>query len=283
VLTRYDAFACASQGRAGSILAVIGDGVQHAPPSAGRRRFALKDFERMEMSGEYTIPAPQATVWAALNDPDTLRACIPGCQTLEKTSDTTMTATVVSKIGPVKATFTGAVTLSNIDAPNGYTISGEGKGGPAGFAKGGADVKLTPAEDGGTRMQYTAKAQIGGKLAQLGSRLIDSTAKKMADEFFGAFAARVGAGAAAAEPAAETADEETAPVEEYVNAPANVPVQHSGPGEPMIEDKAEEAAQFARDTEQKLEVAAGKGVLGGPVVWGLLALIVVVVLIKILY
>ena len=146
----------------------------------------------MEMSGEYRIPASRETVWEALNDPEVLRAAIPGCQSLTKTSPTDMTATVVTKIGPVKATFTGAVTLSNIDPPNGYTISGEGKGGPAGFAKGGADVKLLP--DGeGTRLVYTAKAQIGGKLAQLGQRLINSAAKKTADDFFAKFAAAVAA------------------------------------------------------------------------------------------
>ena len=111
----------------------------------------------MEMSGEYRIPAPREQVWAALNDPVVLKECIPGCQSLEKTSDTEMSAKVQAMVGPVKATFTGNVTLSDIDPPNGYTISGEGKGGIAGFAKGGADVKL--ANDGdGTVLTYTAKA-----------------------------------------------------------------------------------------------------------------------------
>jgi carbon monoxide dehydrogenase subunit G len=225
----------------------------------------------MEMTGEYRIPASREAVWAALNDPEVLRAAIPGCQKLEKTSDTEMTATVVSKIGPVKATFTGAVTLSNIDPPNGYTISGEGKGGPAGFAKGGADVKLLP--DGeGTRLVYTAKAQIGGKLAQLGSRLVDSTAKKMADDFFGNLAATLGGGAA-------SADAEEGGINEYVNSPASA-VQHAGPGEPAVEDKAEEAAEFAREAEERLETAAGRGFLGGPIVWGLLAIIVVIILVR---
>jgi carbon monoxide dehydrogenase subunit G len=245
-----------------------------------RGRHAAEDQRQMEMTGEYRIPAPQATVWAALNDPEVLKASIPGCQSLEMTGDNAMSATVVAKIGPVKATFTGAVTLSNIDPPNGYTISGEGKGGPAGFAKGGADVKLLPDGDG-TRLVYTAKAQIGGKLAQLGSRLIDSTAKKMADDFFGTFAEKVGNGAAAT-PEAVADAAEAAPsggVSEYVNAPANVPVQHSAPGEPLVEDKAEEAAAFAREAETAIETAAGRGFLGGPVVWGLLALVVVIILI----
>ena len=137
----------------------------------------------MDMTGEYVIAAPRETVWAALNDPEVLRACIPGCDELEKTSDTTMEAKVTQKIGPVKARFAGAVELVNIDAPRGYTIRGEGKGGVAGFAKGSADVHLSE-EEGGTKLTYEAHAEIGGKLAQLGSRLINSTAKKLADQFF---------------------------------------------------------------------------------------------------
>jgi carbon monoxide dehydrogenase subunit G len=144
----------------------------------------------MEMTGEYRISAPRAQVWAALNDPEVLKISIPGCEALDMTSETEMTAKVVSKIGPVKATFTGKVRLENINAPESYTIAGEGQGGVAGFAKGGADVKLT--EDGGeTVLTYTARAQIGGKLAQLGSRLVDSTAKMMADQFFAKFSAVV--------------------------------------------------------------------------------------------
>ncbi len=145
----------------------------------------------MEMSGEYTIAAPRQAVWDALNDPEVLKACIPGCDTLEKTSDTEMTVTVTAKVGPVKAKFNGAVTLSDIDPPNGYRISGEGKGGAAGFAKGGAQVTLSDAEGGGTLLEYTVDATVGGKLAQIGSRLIDATAKKMSGEFFGAFAEKV--------------------------------------------------------------------------------------------
>jgi len=137
----------------------------------------------MDMSGAYRLEMPLDQVWAALNDPEVLRVCIPGCESLEKTSDTAMTAVVVQKIGPVKARFTGAVELVNIRAPSSYTIQGEGKGGVAGFAKGSADVRLT--EDGdGTLLAYEARAQIGGKLAQLGSRLIDATARKLADAFF---------------------------------------------------------------------------------------------------
>lgn len=153
----------------------------------------------MEMTGSYRIAADRQTVWEALNDVDVLKACIPGCQDLQKLSDTEMTAKVVQKIGPVSATFTGKVTLSEFDAPNGYTISGEGQGGVAGFAKGGAHVKLTDDAEtpGGTVLHYDAKAQIGGKLAQLGSRLIDATARALADQFFAKFAAAVTAQAAA--------------------------------------------------------------------------------------
>ncbi len=146
----------------------------------------------MTMTGEYQIPAPQQTVWEKLNDPAVLKACIPGCEELEKTSDTEFHATATIKIGPVKARFKGRVTLSDIDAPNGYKISGQGEGGVAGFAKGGADVKLAP-KDGGTLLSYAVEAQIGGKLAQLGQRLINGAAKKVADDFFAAFVAQVGA------------------------------------------------------------------------------------------
>ena len=153
----------------------------------------------MDLTGEYRIPAPRETVWAALNNPDVLKACIPGCEELNKTSDTEFVARVVAKIGPVKAGFGGKVTLSDIDPPNGYTITGEGQGGAAGFAKGGAKVRLE-AVDGGaaTVLHYTADAQIGGKLAQIGSRLVEGSAKKLADEFFAAFAAQAAAAAPAA-------------------------------------------------------------------------------------
>lgn len=140
----------------------------------------------MDMSDSKTIAAPREVVWAALNDPEVLRASIPGCESVEKISDTELQAKVTLKIGPVKASFKGNVTLSDIDAPNGYTISGEGTGGAAGHAKGSAVVKLE--EDGeNTILHYDVKAQVGGKIAQLGGRLIDATAKKLAGEFFQRF------------------------------------------------------------------------------------------------
>jgi hypothetical protein len=165
----------------------------------------------MDMTGEYRIAAPREKVWNALNDPDVLKRCIPGCEDLQKLSDTEMTAKVAAKVGPVSARFSGKVTLSDINAPESYRISGEGQGGVAGFAKGGAEVVLK--EDGATTtvLTYNATAQVGGKLAQIGSRLIDSTAKKMADQFFGKFAAEVGAAAAPAEAAPAATPAEAAP------------------------------------------------------------------------
>ena len=145
----------------------------------------------MDMSGSQRIAAPRDTVWAALNDPDILRQCIPGCEEVQQVSDTEFTAKVVAKVGPVSAKFSGKVTLSDLDPPAGYTITGEGSGGAAGFGKGGARVSLEPDGDG-TILSYTAHATVGGKLAQIGSRLVDATARKMADDFFTRFTAVVG-------------------------------------------------------------------------------------------
>jgi uncharacterized protein len=147
----------------------------------------------MQMNDSQRIAAPRDQVWAALNDPAILKQCIPGCQSLEMTNPNEMTATIVIKVGPVKATFGGRVTLSDLDPPNSYRISGEGSGGVAGFAKGGATVTLEAESAEITILHYDVDAQIGGKLAQLGGRLIDSTSKKLAAEFFTAFGARVAA------------------------------------------------------------------------------------------
>jgi uncharacterized protein len=148
----------------------------------------------LTMTGEVDLPSRQELVWAKLNDPDVLKACIPGCESLEKTSDTSFQAVAKIKIGPVSATFRGKVELSDIDPPNGYTIAGEGQGGIAGFAKGAAKVHLSPQGEM-TRMTYEVEAQVGGKIAQLGARLIDGVAKRMADQFFERFAAAVAAAA----------------------------------------------------------------------------------------
>jgi len=144
----------------------------------------------MTMSGEVQLPATREAVWVKLNDPVVLKSCVPGCEQLDKTSDTEFQAVASIKIGPVKARWKGKVRLSDLDPPNGYKISGEGEGGVAGFAKGGATVALAE-KDGGTLLTYNVEAQIGGKLAQLGQRLINSAAKKTADDFFANFAKAV--------------------------------------------------------------------------------------------
>ncbi|MZR30576.1 CoxG family protein [Sneathiella litorea] len=170
----------------------------------------------MQMSGEELISASRAEVWNALNDPEILRQSIPGCQSVEKISDTEFTATVKVKVGPVSAKFKGNVELSNIDAPNGYTITGEGKGGAAGFGKGGADISLTES-DNGTLLAYDVNASVGGKMAQIGSRLIDGTAKKLAGEFFANFNKLVSSGKE------ETAVEEPVSVTPQPAAETSVP------------------------------------------------------------
>ena len=163
------------------------------------------------MSGEYRIPALQEQVWRALNDPDILQQAIPGCRRIGRVSDTEFTATVVAKFGPVKAIFSGRVTLSDLDPPRAYTISGEGEGGAAGFGRGSAKVSLHQ-EDGETLLRYAADVQVGGKLAQIGQRLVGSTAKKIADDFFTAFAAAVIAQPPPAEAPAPPAPEALPPV-----------------------------------------------------------------------
>jgi len=145
----------------------------------------------MEMHATRTIAAQRETVWAALNDPEVLKACIPGCEELTGSPEDGFEAVVKQKVGPVKATFKGAVMLSDVVPGVSYTISGEGKGGVAGFAKGSAQVALADAEGGGTELTYDVDAKVGGKLAQLGSRLVDSFATKMADQFFERFQTRL--------------------------------------------------------------------------------------------
>lgn len=163
----------------------------------------------MEMTGERRIPAPREAVWAALNDTEALRAAIPGCEALERTGENELSARVAVKLGPMAAKFTGKVQLSNINPPESYTIGGEGNGGAMGFAKGGADVVLTALGPNETLLRYDVKAQVGGKIAQLGARLIDQTAKQMADQFFDRFAANL----AAAQPEAAEAAPAPAPAQ----------------------------------------------------------------------
>jgi carbon monoxide dehydrogenase subunit G len=218
----------------------------------------------MDMTGEYRIPAPRTAVWDALNDPAVLKACIPGCESLERVGDE-MVATVVAKIGPVKAKFAGKVRIENPDPPNGYSIVGEGQGGVAGFAKGGADVKL--AEDGGeTVLTYTAKAQVGGKLAQLGSRLIDGTAKMMAEQFFSAFSEKVGAAAGTPAGPAELHEAEAV-------------LEPEGGTVEAKEAALDHVVHAVEAAEAKVEEAAAKAGPSGPMVWALVALAVVVLII----
>lgn len=221
----------------------------------------------MDMSGSHRIEASRDAVWAALNDPEILRQCIPGCEEVVRQSDTEMTAKVVAKVGPVSAKFAGKVTLSDLDPPNGYTITGEGSGGAAGFGKGGATVTL--ADDGGaTLLTYTAKAQVGGKLAQIGSRLVDATARKMAEEFFARFTRIVG-----------PVPDEAASVAESAAAPA-VPEAAARPAV-YSEPVAKPATRVAEPPpEIPLPLPAGRGKGGGTgnfyVPWA--AILVVVVL-----
>lgn len=146
----------------------------------------------MEMSNTQTVPASPEQTWRALNDPNTLKACIPGCESMEKISDSEYALTMTARVGPVNAKFKGKMRLADLNPPTSYTVSFEGQGGAAGFAKGNAKVNLTP-DGGGTRVGYTVSAQVGGKLAQVGSRLIDGAAKKIADDFFARFAGQFGA------------------------------------------------------------------------------------------
>ncbi|HEY4266299.1 MAG TPA: carbon monoxide dehydrogenase subunit G [Micropepsaceae bacterium] len=183
----------------------------------------------MNMTGERFIAAPRMAVWASLNDPEVLKACIPGCESLEKISETQMKAVAGIKLGPVSAKFQGQVTLSDLDPPNGYKISGEGKGGPAGFAKGGAEVRLLD-QDAGTLLTYSVDAQVGGRIAQVGARLIDATAKSLAEQFFKKFAAVVEKPQTAAEPMRETTREASRNPGLFARIWAAIVRLFSGPG-----------------------------------------------------
>jgi uncharacterized protein len=151
----------------------------------------------MEMTSSRTVPASIEKTWAALNDPDTLKACIPGCESIERVSDTEFKVAMTARVGPVSARFSGRIVLSDIVPPTSYRLSFEGQGGAAGFARGEAKVALTP-DGSGARIEYNVNAQVGGKLAQIGSRLVDGAAAKVADDFFACFVERLGGGGAAA-------------------------------------------------------------------------------------
>lgn len=206
----------------------------------------------MDLSGEYTIPAPRDRVWAALNDPEVLRLCIAGCEELEKTSETEFSARVTMKVGAVKARLKGSVELSDIDPPNSYTISGQGQGGVAGFAKGGAKVELTDAEGGDTLLRYEAKAELGGKLAAVGSRVVQGVAKKTADDFFGKFAEQL------------SVSPEKSAVPEMSPAPEGVP-DASAPAAASSEDQSGDSSMTSRDA---IWLAIGAA-LGSLMTWAL--------------
>ncbi|MET0295140.1 MAG: carbon monoxide dehydrogenase subunit G [Phenylobacterium sp.] len=174
----------------------------------------------MELSGAQIIPAPRERVWAALNDPEVLRRCIPGCESLERVGENELRAVAKIAVGPISARFAGKVLLSDLDPPNGYRISGEGEGGAAGFARGGAVVRLEGQDE--TTLTYAAEAQVGGKLAQLGSRLIDATAKRLTEAFFARFAAELTPGAAAQAPGEATPVVRASTPAAVVQAPAAV-------------------------------------------------------------
>ena len=159
----------------------------------------------MELQGERLIPASVDKTWASLNDPEVLKACIAGCESLERTGDNTMTAVVALKVGPVSARFKGKLEMTNVNAPTAYTINFDGQGGVAGFGKGSADVALSAQGEAQTLLKYTARATVGGKMAQIGSRLIDATAGKITEDFFKAFEAHLQAGAAPSTELAPTA------------------------------------------------------------------------------
>jgi carbon monoxide dehydrogenase subunit G len=185
----------------------------------------------MEITGEYLVPASQQQVWDALNDPAVLQASIAGCQQLEKVSDTEFAAIVTTRVGPVSATFRGSVNLSDLDPPRGYTLVGRGQGGAAGFAKMSSRVSLVPQGDQ-TLLRYTAQAEIGGKLASVGSRLVQAVAKKNADDFFSAFTRQLG-GAPVQVPAAPVTVPVAVAVPQPRPAPALVPAGGGGLGAPV--------------------------------------------------
>lgn len=227
----------------------------------------------MEMSGEYRIPAPRQKVWEALNDPDMLKRAIPGCESIEKVSDTELAATVTAKVGPVKAKFNGVVTLEDLNPPESYTIRGEGKGGAAGFAKGSSRVHLKE-EGEETVLTYNASADVGGKLAQLGSRLIQGTARKYADEFFGNFSRNLTAPEPTPEPVAPPPPEpEPAAVAAKPEARPEPQPRPEPPPQPRPEARPAEPPRRAPEPEP--------GLLSKPWVWlaGIVLLILLLFLI----
>lgn len=227
----------------------------------------------MKMTGEYSIPAPQQTVWDGLNDPAILQQAVPGCESIERSGDNEFAGVVRAKVGPVSAKFRGKVTLSELDPPNSCLINGEGTGGAAGFAKGSARVTLTP-EGEGTHLSYEVDANVGGKLAQIGQRFIDSTAKKMADEFFAKFSEVVGGGSAAD----QAPSHPVAPPVGEGTVGANVAVEEDDAPSPPAGAPPAPAVTAPEDSGLAVE-AAGETRGFSPMVWVPVLLIVLVAIV----
>ncbi len=223
----------------------------------------------MELKGQYTLRANRAAVWAALNDPDVIATCLPGCESTEKLSAKEMKAVVAVDFGPFKSRFTGTISMSDGTPPMRWTLAGEGRGRPSGTARGEISVELVEAA-GETVVNYVGGAEVGGKLADIVDSLVEAQAREMADTFFTRLATEL-----AAKPA-------SAWVDELDHSMAGVQLGDE-PSEDVVEDKAETLAEVAEDLEERLEVAAGREVLGGPYVWGLLALVVLIIILLVLY
>jgi carbon monoxide dehydrogenase subunit G len=223
----------------------------------------------MELRGEYTVPAGREAIWAALNDPDLLAACIAGCEFVERISETEMRAAVAVAIGPFKSRFSGTVVLDEAHPPRRWTLRGEGRGRPSGKAEGTAIVELVDTRGGNTTVSYIGSVEVGGKLADIVDSRIEAYAREAADTFFTRLAAEL-----------DRRGEQW--VDQLDHSPAAVQLGDE-PGEGVVVDKAEIAGETAEGIEGRLELAAGREVLGGPYNWGLLALVVVIIILAVIY
>jgi carbon monoxide dehydrogenase subunit G len=222
----------------------------------------------MEIKGSHHLKAEPASVWAALADPDVLKACIPGCQSVERLPNNDLRIVVPIEIGPFRATFTGQVRVTSADPPRRVSLAGEGRGRPAGSAAGHGDLELA-SDRGGTHVRYAGELTVGGKLAEVAADLVGARAKTLATEFFESVGAWL-------------SSKPGHLVDRLDHAPAGVPILGDDPGEAVVEDLAERAGKIADEAEKRLEVAAGNSFLGGPVAWGALAMVVVVAILLVL-
>ncbi len=222
----------------------------------------------MEIKGSHHVKAQPAAMWAALADPEVLKACIPGCQSIERLPNNDLRIVVPIEIGPFKATFTGQVRVTSADPPRRVSLAGEGRGRPAGSAAGHGDLELV-ADRGGTLVRYAGELTVGGKLAEIGGDLVTARAKSLAAEFFDNISAWLGSKPGQL-------------VDRLDHTPAGVPLLGDEPSEAVVEDLAERAGRIADEAEKRIEVAAGNAVLGGPVVWGALAMILLVAILLVL-